>query len=89
MDRIRRTIIREFRDFLTSFTDDQGSSTYGNRTKAIGEGSIVNLFPLTVADPPYSQRRIFGGVLCSSQRAKAHLSLVRQHSPSSHARDLR
>jgi hypothetical protein len=89
MDRIRRTIIREFRDFLTSFTDDQGSSTYGNRTKAIGEGSIVDLFPLTVADPPCSQRRIFGGVLCSSQRAKAHLGLVRQHSPSTHARDLR
>ncbi|KAK3905136.1 DNA replication licensing factor mcm2 [Staphylotrichum tortipilum] len=34
---VQRTIKREFRAFLTEYTDDSGSSVYGNRIRTLGE----------------------------------------------------
>lgn len=36
-DAVRRTIMREFRNFLMTYIDDQGTSVYGQRIKALGE----------------------------------------------------
>ena len=42
-DAVRRTIMREFRNFLMTYIDDQGTSVYGQRIKALGESEN---FPL-------------------------------------------
>ena len=34
---VRRTIMREFRNFLMTYVDEQGTSVYGQRIKALGE----------------------------------------------------
>jgi len=37
-DAVKRTIMREFRNFLMTYVDDHGTSVYGQRIKALGEG---------------------------------------------------
>ncbi|KAG7098680.1 MCM DNA helicase complex subunit [Marasmius oreades] len=41
--RVRHTIMKGFRDFLFSYTDDQGSSVYGNRIRNLGETNSESL----------------------------------------------
>ncbi|KAK1224599.1 MCM DNA helicase complex subunit [Marasmius sp. AFHP31] len=41
--RVRRTIMKGFRNFLTSYTDEQGSSVYGNRIRVLGETNSESL----------------------------------------------
>ncbi|KJA29045.1 hypothetical protein HYPSUDRAFT_634812 [Hypholoma sublateritium FD-334 SS-4] len=36
-DRVRRSIVRHFRQFLMSYVDERGDSVYGNRIKHLGE----------------------------------------------------
>ena len=36
-ENVRRTIVREFRNFLVTYVDDQGVSVYGQRIKTLGE----------------------------------------------------
>ncbi|CAH0051543.1 unnamed protein product [Clonostachys solani] len=40
---VQRTIKREFRAFLTSYTDASGSSVYGNRIRSLGEINAESL----------------------------------------------
>ncbi|KEI42805.1 uncharacterized protein L969DRAFT_57704 [Mixia osmundae IAM 14324] len=42
-DAVKRTIMREFRQFLMSFTDESGTSTYGERIKSLGEQNLESL----------------------------------------------
>lgn len=37
---VRRTIMREFKGFLMTYVDEQGTSVYGQRIKALGERKI-------------------------------------------------
>lgn len=37
-ENVRRTISREFRNFLVTYVDEQGVSVYGQRIKTLGEG---------------------------------------------------
>lgn len=36
-DLVRRSIIKHFRLFLTTYTDDRGDSVYGQRIRSLGE----------------------------------------------------
>ena len=40
---VQRTIKREFKAFLTEYTDDSGSSVYGNRIRTLGEVNAESL----------------------------------------------
>ncbi|KAI2601984.1 MCM-domain-containing protein [Hypoxylon sp. NC1633] len=40
---VQRTIKREFKAFLTEYTDDSGSSVYGNRIRTLGEINAESL----------------------------------------------
>ncbi|KAI9735771.1 MAG: MCM DNA helicase complex subunit [Claussenomyces sp. TS43310] len=40
---VQRTIKREFKAFLTEYTDENGSSVYGNRVKTLGEVNAESL----------------------------------------------
>ncbi|KAK2059963.1 MCM2/3/5 family protein [Colletotrichum caudatum] len=40
---VQRTIKREFKAFLTEYTDDHGSSVYGNRIRTLGEINAESL----------------------------------------------
>jgi DNA replication licensing factor MCM2 len=40
---VQRTIKREFKAFLTEYTDDHGSSVYGNRIRTLGEVNAESL----------------------------------------------
>ena len=48
--RVRRTIMKGFRNFLTSYTDEQGSSVYGNRIRVLGEGTCYISSLICVSD---------------------------------------
>ncbi|KAG4303902.1 hypothetical protein PORY_002691 [Pneumocystis oryctolagi] len=37
MEQVQRTIAREFKTFLLEYTDDKGTSVYGNRIRTLGE----------------------------------------------------
>ncbi|KAF5370597.1 hypothetical protein D9758_002005 [Tetrapyrgos nigripes] len=41
--RVRRTIIRHFRQFLMTYIDDQGNSVYGQRIRHLGETNAESL----------------------------------------------
>jgi DNA replication licensing factor MCM2 len=36
-DRVRRSIVKHFRQFLMTYVDESGSSVYGNRIRNLGE----------------------------------------------------
>jgi len=36
-ERVRRSIVRHFRDFLVSYVDQHGNSVYGERVRNLGE----------------------------------------------------
>lgn len=38
---VRRTIMRAFKDFLMTYVDESGTSVYGQRIKALGEGQGI------------------------------------------------
>jgi DNA replication licensing factor MCM2 len=40
---VKRTIMREFRNFLMTYVDEQGTSVYGQRIKALGERRLHTL----------------------------------------------
>ncbi|KAE9967278.1 hypothetical protein EG328_008304 [Venturia inaequalis] len=40
---VHRALAREFKSFLTEFTDEKGNSTYGNRIKTMGEVNAESL----------------------------------------------
>ncbi|PKI82794.1 Mcm2p [Malassezia vespertilionis] len=42
-ENVRRTIVREFRNFLVTYIDDQGVSVYGQRIKTLGELNLESL----------------------------------------------
>ena len=42
-ENVRRTIVREFRNFLVTYVDEQGVSVYGNRIKTLGELNLESL----------------------------------------------
>ncbi|EPQ31754.1 uncharacterized protein PFL1_01086 [Pseudozyma flocculosa PF-1] len=42
-ENVRRTIIREFRNFLVTYVDEQGISVYGQRIKTLGETNAESL----------------------------------------------
>jgi len=37
IERVRRSIVRHFRDFLVSYVDEHGTSVYGERVRNLGE----------------------------------------------------
>ena len=37
MERVRRSIVRHFRNFLVSYMDQHGNSVYGERIRNLGE----------------------------------------------------
>ncbi|KFY90802.1 hypothetical protein V498_05820, partial [Pseudogymnoascus sp. VKM F-4517 (FW-2822)] len=43
LPQVQRTIAREFKSFLTEYTDDNGSSVYGNRIRTLGEVNAESL----------------------------------------------
>lgn len=47
-DAVKRTIMREFRNFLMTYVDDHGTSVYGQRIKALGEGMSIFYKPAHV-----------------------------------------
>ncbi|KAK7692874.1 MCM DNA helicase complex subunit [Cerrena zonata] len=42
-ERVRRSIIRHFRQFLMTYVDDHGSSVYGQRIRTLGENNSESL----------------------------------------------
>jgi DNA replication licensing factor MCM2 len=36
-ERVRRSIVKHFRDFLVSYLDQHGNSVYGERIRSLGE----------------------------------------------------
>jgi DNA replication licensing factor MCM2 len=38
-DRVRRSIIKHFRQFLMTYVDDHGASVYGQRIRNLGEST--------------------------------------------------
>lgn len=42
-ENVRRTIVREFRNFLVTYVDEQGVSVYGQRIKTLGEQNLESL----------------------------------------------
>ncbi|KAI3624288.1 MCM2 [Malassezia furfur] len=42
-ENVRRTIVREFRNFLVTYVDEQGVSVYGQRIKTLGELNLESL----------------------------------------------
>jgi DNA replication licensing factor MCM2 len=71
--RVRKTIEKQFRHFLVTYTDESGTSVYGERIKTLGESvcrqhsreRVLNLFILP------SQLRVFGSFLCPSVRVES------------------
>lgn len=71
-DNVRRTIVREFRNFLVTYVDDQGVSVYGQRIKTLGERtSQLTSEPRVARDfVPASRRQqgdsrvLFGELAC-------------------------
>ncbi|WBW70796.1 MCM complex subunit Mcm2 [Schizosaccharomyces osmophilus] len=43
LDPVRRTIAREFKNFLLEYTDEKGTSVYGNRIRTLGEVNAESL----------------------------------------------
>jgi DNA replication licensing factor MCM2 len=39
IDRVRRSIIKHFRQFLMTYVDDHGASVYGQRIRNLGESA--------------------------------------------------
>ena len=42
-DRVRRSIVRHFRQFLMTYVDEHGASVYGQRIRNLGEGKSYNV----------------------------------------------
>lgn len=42
-DQVRRTIAKEFKNFLLEYTDEEGTSVYGNRIRTLGEVNSESL----------------------------------------------
>ena len=40
-DKVRRTIVKQFSNFLKTDVDDNGASVYGQRVRALGEGMLI------------------------------------------------
>lgn len=53
--RAKRTIMREFKSFLMTYTDADGVSIYGQRIRALGEGESTSTRPGRIADRFISQ----------------------------------
>ena len=80
-----RTIAREFRSFLTEYTDDQGTSVYGTRIRTLGE---INSESLEVSyDHLASTKAILAYFLANAPAEmlkifdKAAFEVVRLHYP--------
>ncbi|TBU30210.1 MCM-domain-containing protein [Dichomitus squalens] len=43
LDRVRRTIVRHFRQFLMTYVDEHGASVYGQRIRHLGENNSESL----------------------------------------------
>lgn len=43
-DRVRRSIVKHFRQFLMTYVDDHGASVYGQRIRNLGESALVPYF---------------------------------------------
>ena len=43
IDRVRRSIVKHFRQFLMTYVDDHGASVYGQRIRNLGESA--SFFP--------------------------------------------
>jgi DNA replication licensing factor MCM2 len=39
IDRVRRSIVKHFRQFLMTYVDDHGASVYGQRIRNLGESA--------------------------------------------------
>ena len=39
-DRVRRSIVKHFRQFLMTYVDDHGASVYGQRIRNLGESEL-------------------------------------------------
>lgn len=69
---VKKTIMREFRNFLMTYVDDHGTSVYGQRIKALGEGkSARSIFRKILAETRFflsSQFRISARVFPPSLR---------------------
>ena len=42
-DRVRRSIVKHFRQFLMTYVDDHGASVYGQRIHKLGESASVHI----------------------------------------------
>ena len=40
-DRVRRTIVKHFRQFLMTYVDEHGASVYGQRIRNLGESELL------------------------------------------------
>ena len=40
-DKVRRTIVKQFSNFLKTYVDDNGASVYGQRVRSLGEGMLI------------------------------------------------
>lgn len=49
-DRVRRSIVKHFRNFLMTYIDDHGASVYGQRIRNLGESEA---FP-SLCSPNFS-----------------------------------
>lgn len=47
VDRVRRSIVRHFRQFLMTYIDENGSSVYGQRIRNLGE-SMYTFFSVCI-----------------------------------------
>jgi DNA replication licensing factor MCM2 len=66
--RVRKTIEKQFRDFLVTYTDGAGKSVYGERVKTLGESE--RLMPIASNDAKLtfwfnSEFGISGSLLCA------------------------
>jgi hypothetical protein len=56
-DRVRRSIVKNFRQFLMTYVDDHGASVYGQRIRALGESASIPHFQEMVSLARYHARR--------------------------------
>jgi DNA replication licensing factor MCM2 len=56
-DRVRRSIVKHFRQFLMTYVDDHGASVYGQRIRNLGEStSFLALQKVNgLSTPPHPQ----------------------------------
>lgn len=88
-DLVRRSIIKHFRLFLTTYTDDRGDSVYGERIRALGESGFTCLLGLHNFMFSFGRQfRVIGSIIFPSLTVQAYSRLLPHQRSGCHAGNL-